>query len=87
MKTAPSFSQLRLMSEEDLAKELASHDHDDVARSAIQTELMRRMARTRSRPNWVQWLTLGFSIAAAILAGIAAFPVVEGLGDSPWFDF
>lgn len=75
------------MSEDDLAKELAARDHDDVTRGAIQSELLRRMGRARSRPNWVQWLTLGFAILAAILAGVAAFPVIEGVGESRWFDF
>ncbi len=86
VNTSPSFSQLRLMSEDDLAKELAARDHDDATRSAIQSELLRRIAGARSRPNWVQWLTLGFSIMAAILAAVAALPVVEGLGESRWFD-
>lgn len=75
------------MSEDDLAKELAARDHDEATRGALQSELLRRIAGARSRPNWVQWVTLVFSILAAILAAIAAYPVVEGVGESRWFDF
>lgn len=87
VNTVPSFSHLRLMSEDDLAKELAARDHDEATRNAIQAELLRRMTRGKARPNRVQWLTLAFAILAAIFAGIAAVPAIDGLGDSRWFDF
>jgi hypothetical protein len=75
------------MSDADLEQELTSRDHDDVSRSAILGEAVRRIARAKSRPSWIQWATLGLSIATTILAGIAAFPVLSDLGESSWFDF
>lgn len=75
------------MSDDDLARELAARDHDEATRHAIQAELLRRIVHSRGRPNRVQWLTLVFAILAAILAGIAAVPAIEDLGDSRWFDF
>jgi hypothetical protein len=86
VNTAPSFSQLRLLSDQELHQELTSRDHDEAARTAIMVELIRRGSRSTSRPNWVQWLTLAFSLIAAILAGIAAAPVFDGIGESGWFD-
>ncbi len=75
------------MSDDDLERELASQDHDEAARSALLAEAIRRLSRTRSRPNWIQWTTLGLVLVAVILSGIAAFPTLAELDDRSWFDF
>jgi hypothetical protein len=75
------------MSDDELAKELATGGHDEAARMAILGEMIRRGARERSRPNWLQWLTLAVALGAAILAGIAAYPVLDDGGPGRWFDF
>jgi hypothetical protein len=75
------------MSDDDIEKELTSRDHDEVARSALLCEAVRRLARAKSRPNWLQWMTLGVALVAAIFSAIAAMPVLTDLGEHSWLDF
>ena len=83
----PSPSQLRLLSDTDLDQELASGEHDESTRSTIMLERIRRVAQARVRPNWINWVTLLVAIIGAILAGVAAWPVISDAGESAWFDF
>jgi hypothetical protein len=75
------------MSDDELQNELIAADHDEASRNAIIGETLRRISRARTRPNWVQWLTLACAIVAALLSAIAALPAIENLGESRWFDF
>ena len=83
----PNPSQLRLLSDEDLDRELSSGEHDEQTRNGILYEKIRRVSQSRSRPHWINWLTLAVALVGAIFAGVAAWPVIEGLGETEWFDF
>ncbi len=83
--SAPSPARLRLMTDEELELELTSGQHDEPTRSAILFERIRRLTRPASpRPNWVQWATLLVALLAMVLAGIAAYPVIEETGEREW---
>jgi hypothetical protein len=83
----PNPSQLRLLSDHDLDRELSSGEHDETTRNAITYEKIRRLSQARARPSWIDWVTLAVAIVGAVLAGIAAFPVLADVGESKWFDF
>lgn len=83
----PNPSQLRLLSDDDLDRELTSSEHDEQTRTGILYEKIRRVSQSRSRLHWINWLTLAVALVGAIFAGVAAWPVIEGLGENEWFDF
>lgn len=86
MPITTSSSQLRLLDDQELDREFADPSHDEATRNAILYEKVRRLGRTKSGPHWTQWVLLALGLGAVVLAGIAAFPVLDNLGDS-WLDF
>ena len=68
---------------------MMSGAHDEATRQAILFERMRRLTTVRARTttNWLSWVILLVALVGAILAGIAAFPVLADAVDKDWFDF
>lgn len=53
----PNPSQLRLLSDNDLDRELTSGEHDEYTRNGIVFEKIRRVSHARSRVHWIHWPT------------------------------
>ena len=83
----PNPSQLRLLSDDELDRELSSGEHDDATRNSILYEKIRRVSLARTRPHWIHWVILFVALVGAGLAGIAAWPVISDASESKWFDF
>jgi hypothetical protein len=84
----PTSAQLRLLTDDDLDHEFTSADHDEPTRTVLLYEKLRRLSRpSSSARSWIQWTTLALALASAILAGIAAWPVIANFGEKEWFDF
>lgn len=65
----PNPSQLRLLSDDDLDRELTSGEHDEYTRNGIVFEKIRRVSHARSRVHWIHWPTLAVALVGAIFAG------------------
>ncbi len=82
-----SSAQLRLLSDEDLDREFTSGEHDEATRSTILYEKIRRLSLRGLQPSWLNWATLVTAIVGALLAGLAAWPVIASTMDREWWDF
>ena len=89
MQASPSFARLRLLTDDELEREFGSGGHDEATRQAILFERLRRLGATapRQHSNGLNWAILVVALLAALLAGVAAFPVIEGMFETEWFDF
>ena len=83
----PSPAQLRLLTDDDLDREFTAADHDETTRSSLLYEKLRRISRPAATGRWIQWATLVLALTSALLAGLAAWPVVSNFGEKEWFDF
>ena len=78
--------QLRLLSDEELDREFAAPDHDESTRTAILYERVRRASRPAAAHSWVNWTMLAVALLTLLLAAVAAWPVLESMGEKEWFD-
>ncbi len=82
-----SAAHLRLLSDADLDREMAASDHDASTRMMILYERVRRSGRAGAGTHWTRWVTLALVLITCGFAAIAAWPVLENLGEKEFFDF
>lgn len=85
MTTDPSSPAL--LTDDQLDRAFDSAGMTDATRTALLYERVRRLARPAQARAWVQWATLLFSFLAAVLAAVAAWPVVSDIGEKEWYDW